>query len=108
MYYAVYGSRQYSDCKDMSVQGKTSTGMTKYSILGLSEKWCGVFSSIFFPPQNRLQIPNNSKMDLKICLIGVPVFECQVWVCLPGKEEPQTDQLDCAVQAQAQEGTVCK
>lgn len=40
--------------------------------------------------------------------LGVPVSERQVWVCLPGQEEPQTDQLDCAVQTQAQEGAVCK
>lgn len=45
---------------------------------------------------------------LFLSLLGVPVFECQVRVCLPGQEEPQTDQLDCAVQTQAQEGPVCK
>lgn len=43
-----------------------------------------------------------------LSLLGVPVFERQVRVCLPGQEEPQTDQLDCAVQTQAQEGPVCK
>lgn len=40
--------------------------------------------------------------------LGVSVSERQVWVCFPGQEEPQTDQLDCAVQTQAQEGPVCK
>lgn len=39
---------------------------------------------------------------------GLPVFERQVRVCLPGQKEPQTDQLDRAVQTQAQEGPVCK
>lgn len=41
-------------------------------------------------------------------LTGLPVFERQMWVCIPGQEEPQADQLDCAVQTQAQEGPVCK
>lgn len=43
-----------------------------------------------------------------LSLLGVPVSEWQVWVRLPGQEEPKTDQLDCAVQTQAQEGPVCK
>ena len=42
------------------------------------------------------------------CVTGFPVTEWQVRVGLPFQEEPQTDQLDRAVQAQAQEGPVCE
>lgn len=47
-------------------------------------------------------------VDILLMPAGLPVPERKVRVCIPGQEEPQTDQLDRLVQTQAQEGPVCK
>lgn len=39
---------------------------------------------------------------------GFSVFERKMRVCIPFQKKPPSDQLDCPVQAEAQERAVCK